>query len=170
MIEAIAERASVRSYKPDPVPEEDLQAILEAALHAPSANDARPWHILVVRDEGKRQQLSRVHQWASFCTQSPVVLVFCAEEQASPHWWIEDASAAVENALIQAVDLGLGTCWIGIRGGSPGHPMSTEQHVRKVCGIPAGIRVLALVTLGYPASALHPKAPGPMENVHYGQW
>ena len=170
MLEAIAERASVRSYKPDPVSEQDVQTILEAALHAPSANNARPWHIVVVRDEGKRQQLSRVHQWASFCTQSPVVLVFCAEEQASPHWWIEDASAAVENALIQAVDLGLGTCWIGIRGGSPGHPMSTEEQVRKVCGIPEGIRVLGLVSLGYPATPPQPKPPGPMANVHHEQW
>ena len=50
MLQALADRASVRSYRPDPVPEEDLQTILEAALHAPSANNARPWHIVVVRE------------------------------------------------------------------------------------------------------------------------
>ena len=170
MLKAIADRASVRAYKPDPVPEEDLQTILEAALHAPSANNARPWHVIVVRDAAKRQQLSQVHQWAGFCTQSPIVLVFCAEESRSPHWWIEDLSAAVENALIQAVDLGLGTCWVGIRGGGPGHALRAEEHVRHVCGLPAGIRVLALVSLGYPSRPPHPLPPGPMTNVHYDSW
>lgn len=170
MLEAIAQRASVRSYKPDTVSDEDIQTILKAALHAPSANNARPWHIVVVRDEARRQQLSGVHQWASFCTQSPVVLVFCAEESRSPHWWIEDLSAAVENALIQASALGLGTCWIGIRGGGPGHGLRSEEHVRKACNIPESIRVLAIVTLGYPASSPHAKQPGPMDNVHYESW
>ncbi|MCK4322893.1 MAG: nitroreductase family protein [Armatimonadetes bacterium] len=170
MLEAIAQRASVRSYKPEPVSDEDIQTILEAALHAPSANNARPWHIVVVRDEVKRQQLSQVHQWASFCTQSPVVLVFCAEESCSPHWWIEDLSAAVENALIQASALGLGTCWIGIRGGGPGHALRPEEHVRKVCDIPEGIRVLAIVSLGYPTDSPHAKQPGPMSNVHDESW
>ena len=170
MLKAIAERASVRSYKPDAVPDEDLHTILEAALHAPSANNARPGHIVVVRDAAKREKLSQVHPWAGFCGQSPVVLIFCAEEELSPHWWIEDCSAAVENALIQAAALGLGTCWIGIRGGSPGHPMSTEECVREVCAIPEGIRVLALVSLGYPASPPHPKPPGPMANVHDESW
>ena len=170
MLEAIAQRASVRSYKPDPVSDEDIQIILEAALHAPSANNARPWHIVVVRDEVRRQQLSGVHQWASFCTQSPVVLVFCAEESRSPHWWIEDLSAAVENALIQASALGLGTCWIGIRGGGPGHPISREEKVRQICDIPHGIRVLAVVSLGHPAGSPHAKQPGPMGNVHGETW
>jgi len=97
-------------------------------------------------------------------------LVFCADVEKSPHWWIEDCSAAVENAMIQAVDLGLGTCWIGVRGGGPGTDMSREEYVRRVVGIPERIRVLALVTLGYPAGPLQPKEPGPMENVHWEQW
>ena len=170
MLEAIAQRASVRSYTPDSISDEDLQTVLEAALHAPSANNARPWHIVVVRDAARRQQLSRVHQWAGFCAQSPVVLVFCAEETRSPHWWIEDLSAAVGNALIQATALGLGPSWIGIRGGGPGHGLRSEEHVRKACDIPESIRVLAIVSLGYPASTPYPKPPGPMSNVHDESW
>ncbi len=170
MLEAIAARASVRSYKPAEVSDEDVQTILEAALHAPSANNARPWHIVVVRNEDKRRQLSRVHQWAGFCADSPVVLAFCAEESKSPHWWIEDLSAAVENALIQATALELGACWGGVRGGGPGHAMRSEEHVRQVLDIPDGIRVLALVSLGHPDRPPHPQASGPMENVHYESW
>ncbi len=170
MLPAIADRASVRSYRSDPVAEEDIQTILEAALHAPSADNARPWHIVVVRDAAKRSQLSQVHQWASFCAESPVVLAFCADESKSPHWWIEDLSAAVENALIQATALGLGSCWIGVRTAGPDQSTRSEQHVRKVLDIPDGIRVLALVTVGYPARRPSPKAPGPMDNVHQESW
>lgn len=170
MLDAIQTRASVRSYTEEPVAEDDLQQVLEAALSAPSANNARPWHIVVVTDAEKRQQLSRVHQWAGFCADSPVVLAFCAEEGSQPHWWIEDTSAAVENALIQAAALGLGTCWIGIRGGSPGHGPEREAKVREVLGIPEDIRVLALVSLGHPAGEPHSKPAGPMDAIHRETW
>jgi nitroreductase len=169
MLKEIWGRTSVRKYKADPVPEEVLQEILEAALHAPTANNARPWHVVVVRDAAKRQHLAKTHQWAGFCAQSPVVLAFCGDPARSSHWWIEDCSAAVENAMIEAVSKGLGTCWIGIRGGD-GKDFSRENYVREALGIPAHMRVLALVSLGYPADAPQPKQPGPMDAIHLEQW
>jgi nitroreductase len=169
MLDAIAKRCSVRAYKSDPIPESDLRAVLEAAFSAPSANNSRPWHIVVVTDAQKRKTLAAVHQWASFCAQSPVVLAVCAQESASPHWWIEDCSAATENILIQAAALGLGTCWIGIRGGE-GKDSGCEDMVRSTLNLPAGIRCLCLISLGYPASAPQPKGPGPMEHIHRETW
>ncbi len=77
MLEAIAKRCSVRGYTDEPVSEDDLQQVLEAALSAPTANNVRPWHIVVVTDADKRQRLSTMSQWASFCAESPVVLAFC---------------------------------------------------------------------------------------------
>ena len=170
MLEAIQKRCSVRSYTDEPVSEEDLQEVLEAALSAPSANNARPWHIIVVTEADKRARLSKVHQYAGFCAQSPVVLAFCADAGSQPHWWIEDTSAALENALVQAAALSLGTCWIGIRGGSPGHDLEREQRVREVLGIPEDIRVLALVSLGHPAGEPHSKPAGPMGAIHHETW
>ncbi len=172
MLEAISKRCSVRSYSDEPVSDEDLQQILEAALSAPSANNVRPWHIIVVTEAEKRARLAQVHQWARFCAESPVVLVFCADAERQPHWWIEDTSAALENALIQATALGLGTCWIGIRGGEDGRGPGPERedYVRELLGIPPHIRVLGLVSLGHPAGASTPKSPGPMEAVHRESW
>jgi nitroreductase len=168
MLKPIWDRVSVRSYKPEAVPEEALQEVLAAALHAPTANNARPWHIVVVRDPAVRKELSQVHQWASFCAQSPVVLAFCGDPARSSHWWIEDCSAAVENAMIEAVAQGLGTCWIGCRG--EGTDTGREDKVRAALGIPAHIRVLALVSLGYPAGSEKPKDPGPMATIHRERW
>lgn len=172
MLDAIRNRCSVRSYADTPVAEEDLEQILEAALAAPSANNVRPWHIVVVTDDQKRASLAAVHQWAGFCAQSPVVLVFCADSRRQPHWWIEDACASLENALIQAAALGLGTCWVGIRGGSgeEGPGPEREELVREVLGIPEEIRVLGLVSLGHPAGETKPKPPGPMDAIHHESW
>lgn len=172
MLEAIAQRCSVRAYTGEPVSEEELQQVLEAALSAPSANNVRPWQIVVVTDESTREKLAEVHQWAGFCAQSPVVLVFCADATRQPHWWIEDTCAALENALIQAAALGLGTCWVGIRGGEGdgGPGPEREQYVRAALNIPEHIRVLALVSLGHPAVDPKPKPAGPMAAVHREVW
>jgi nitroreductase len=171
MIDAIAKRASCRAYKPDPVPDEAVTELVHAALSAPSANNARPYHVIVVRDPAKRAVLATVHQYASFCAQSPVVIVICAEAEKSQHWWIEDCCAAVENVLIQATALGLGSCWIGLRGNPKwGRDYDRESKVREVCGIPENIRVEALITIGYPATDLRPKGPGPLEHIHTETW
>lgn len=169
MLDAIKQRRSVRQYKSDPVPAEALQAIAEAALSAPSANNQRPWHLVFVTDAAKRAKLAQVHQYAAFCTQSPVVVAVCGDEQLADHWWIEDCAAATENAMIQAAALGLGTCWIGIRG-SDQRGYDREAMVREVLGIPDHIRVLCTFSLGYPADTGANRGPGPMENVHQEQW
>ena len=172
MLDAIRRRASVRAYTDEPVAEEHLEEILTAALSAPTANNVRPWHIVVVTDDEKRAKLSQVHQWASFCAQSPVVLVFCADGSRQPHWWIEDACAALENALIQAAELGLGTCWVGIRGGEGGEGPGPEREdlVRDLLSIPAEVRVLGIVSLGHPRGEPTPKQPGPMDAIHRESW
>ncbi len=172
MLEAIRKRCSVRSYAETPVSEEDLEAILEAALSAPTANNVRPWHIVVVTEAEKRAALAKVHQWAGFCAEAPVVLAFCADADKQPHWWIEDSCAALENALIQAADLDLGTCWVGIRGGSgeAGPGPEREDLVREILDIPEEMRVLGLVSLGHPSGDTGPKPAGPMDAIHRESW
>lgn len=169
MLEAIRQRRSVRHYKPDPVPPEVLKEIAEAAFSAPSACNFRPWHLIFVTDGAKREALSRVHQWAGFCAEAPVVVVVCGDPAVSEHWWIEDCCAATENAMIQAAALGLGTCWIGIRGDQQ-RGFTSEETVRRILDIPEGIRVLCTFSLGYPADEGSNRGPGPMENVHYEHW
>jgi nitroreductase len=169
MLDAIANRASCRAYKPDPVPDEMVDELTRAALSAPSANNARPWHLIVVKDQRARQTLATVHRYASFCADSPVVLVVCGDESKSSHWWIEDCSAAIENVLIQATAMGLGTCWVGIRG-SDDRGLEREQRVRNLLGIPEHIRVSALISVGFPLAPPPPKEPGPMSQVHHEAW
>lgn len=169
MLKAIAERYSCRSYTDAPVSEEAVTEIVRAGMRAPSGMNVRPWHIIVVRDPDLRAQLAQVHQYSGFCAQSPVVFAVCGDAQASSHWWQEDCAAAIQNMLMQATDLGLGTCWIGIRGGEE-RGYEREDAVRKVLEVPDHIRILALISCGHPASPGTPKPAGPMEQVHYDGW
>lgn len=169
MLEAIKARRSVRQYTAEAVAEDDLRAICEAAFSAPTANNQRPWHVVVVTDQAKREALSQAHQYAGFCAQAPVVMAMCGDETLAEHWWIDDCAAATENAMIQAAALGLGTCWIGIRGGGS-RDLTREEMVRGILGIPHHVRVLCLFTVGHPATDGANRGPGPMENVHREQW
>lgn len=169
VIKAIAERYSCRAYSDKPVSDEAVGEIVEAGMHAPSGMNVRPWHIVVVRDPELRAQLGQVHQYAGFCAQSPVVFAVCGDEQASEHWWLEDCAAVIQNMLLQASELGLGTCWIGIRG-SEERGYEHEDTVRRILGIPDHIRVSGLISCGYPASPGTPKSAGPMEQVHHDRW
>ena len=169
MLDAIKQRRSVRQYKPDPVPEEALKEICEAAFSAPTASNVRPWHMVVVTDAAKRAALAQVHQYAGFAAGAPAIVVVCGNEREASHWWIEDCCAATENAMIQAAALGLGTCWIGIRG-SDERGYEHEEMVRTLLGIPDCLRVLCLFSLGYPSAEGGNKGPGPMEHVHREKW
>jgi len=170
MLDAIRTRRSVRQFTAGPVTEEQLKALLEACLLAPSANNARPWAIIAVRDADLRAKLAKTHQYAGLCAGAPLVLVIGADGQRSPRWWIDDAAAAMENALLAAEALGLGGCWIGVHAGEHGEDPSREEYVRGLLGIPQHIRILGLAAIGVPAQKPEPRAAGPWEAVHYDRW
>ena len=143
-IDFITRRRSIRRYQTDVVEEEKIRLLLEAAMAAPSADNMRPWHFVVVRDAKLRSELSRVHRWAKMAADAPVVFVVLGDATVSPDSWIEDCSAATENLLLAAANIGLGAVWVGLRG-------AYEQRVRELVEAPTHMRVLCMVPVGYPA-------------------
>ncbi len=161
MLDLIKKRRSIRKYTDDPVSEDQIRAMLEAAMAAPSGNNKQPWEFIVVQDEALRQALADTHPWANMCAGAPVVFVICGHEQASKHW-IADTSAATENLLLEAAALDLGTVWIGI------YPtVEYEETVREALDIPADVRVLCLVACGHPAETKPPHTKYDPDKVHY---
>ncbi|MFQ6133521.1 MAG: nitroreductase family protein [Armatimonadota bacterium] len=166
MLEAIRDRFSCRSYTGEPVSQEDLRTVLAAGFCAPSAHNSRPWHFVVATDQEARQKLSKTHQWSRMCAQAPVVIAVCADRAKDPDWWVDDSAAAIENMLVQAQALGLGTVWIGIYAAE-----GRADYVRGVLDIPQEVEVVGLVAMGYPA-----QSPGEREDrydeecVHWGKW
>jgi nitroreductase len=148
VFEAIKTRKSVRSYSPKPVPNELLLKIAEAAQLAPSASNIQPWQFIFVTDKDKRNKLSE-GRYAGFLAESPVVVVGCGDQKASPRWYMVDVTIALEHIVLAATSEGLGTCWVG----------SFEQDkVKKLLKIPEDYRVVALLALGYPREKVDPTA------------
>jgi len=156
-LDCIKARTSVRSYKPDPVPEGLIDKILEAAVNAPSAGNTQDWEFVVVRDLKNRKALSEAALGQGFVSQAPVVLVVCSDlrrisaaygSRGENLYSIQDTAAAVQNIMLAACDLGLGTCWVGA---------FSEDKVKSVLSLPEHLRPLAIIPVGYPSSI--PKKP-----------
>jgi nitroreductase len=149
-------RRSIRRYKPDPVPENVLNQILEAARLAPSAANRQPCHFIVVKDPKTKKKLG-ISSWAS---DAPVVIVGCADANISPRLFTVDLAIAFEHIVLTATNFGLGTCWMG--------KLGSDETVKSVLGIPEHIKVVAVTALGYPAETPGPKDRKTLsEIVHY---
>jgi len=145
VFDAIQTRRSIRSYLPDPIPEEVLKKILEAGRLAPSANNRMPWNFIVVKDPGKRKAMAESGTYGRFLTESPVVIVGCGDRKAASKWYAVDTTIALENMVIAATAEGVGTCWIG---------SFDEQKVKNLLKVPDDFSVIALVAMGYPKEGL----------------
>ena len=149
--DAIDTRRSVRTYKPDPVPDELITRCLEAARSAPSWRNGQCWRFLVVKDEETIKRLSGLKVYGypinSWLRSAPTVIIACAvpsesgEHDDVPYWAV-DTAIALEHLVLAATALGLGTCWIG---------GFNESSVRTLLGIPDKAKVIAYTPLGYPA-------------------
>lgn len=147
-------RRSVRSYKPDPIPEDVLSRVLGGARVAPSANNVQPWHFVVVKDEAKRRKLAAGQ---SFVGEAPVVIVCCGKRYTDRYSWIRDnmylvdCTIAIDHLTLAARNEGLGTCWIGA---------FDHEEVKRAVDVPDGYDVIMLIPVGYPASESAFREPG----------
>ena len=154
-LDLLLARRSIRRYTHEDVSPEDEQKLIDAAFAAPSANNTRPWHFVMVRDPETRAHLSRVHQWARMCARAPLVIAVLGRPDST--WWIEDCSAATENVLLEAHSLGLGAVWVGTRDETT-EGRRDEMRALEILGAPTdGWRCLCLIAVGHPAETKAPR-------------
>lgn len=148
-METIFKRRSVRKYTETPVTDEQVKQIIRAGMAAPSAKNSREWVFIVLRDPEIYKAFSEVHVNAFAMKTAQAAILVCAdlskEQDPGQGWWIQDCSAAMENMLLEATDLGLGSLWLGV------HPKPDRiACMKKVCGLPEGVEPLGIVALGEP--------------------
>ena len=181
-LEAIRTRRSVRRYSDQPVEPEKLQAVLEAVQQSPSWSNLQCWSLVVVSDQAVRDRISELSYVESFfavygyksnpaqkaLAQAPVVIVACADPSKSgdlrgQQYYMADMGIATENLMLAAHAQGLGSVFVGV---------FDEEKLKELLEIPAGIRVVGLFPLGYPAgeSKGGPPRKPLSEFVHYGTW
>jgi nitroreductase len=158
----VRKRRSIRRYKPDPVPDEVLNQVLEAARLAPSGGNRQPWHFIVVKDSGTKRKLGI----AEFASAAPVVIVGCADptDPVASRTYLIDISIAFEHIVLAAANFGLGTCWQLGWDAKPG----AEEAMKGVLGVPKHMKIVAVTPLGYPADLPRPKDTKALsEIVHF---
>jgi len=164
--EAIRARQSVRSYLDRPIEKDKLVKLLEAARLAPTAANRQEGRFVVVTDPAVRKRLARAAANQGFVAEAGCVIAACAktdyhEMRCGQLSYPIDVAIQIDHMTLRAVELGLGTCWIGA---------FYEDQIREILGIPEDIRVVELLAVGYPADAgLRPKSRRPLEEIAYGE-
>jgi nitroreductase len=157
LLEKILSRKSIRSYENKEIPEEVLHKILEAGRQAPSAANRQPLRFVIVKDQETKKNLINA-SFNGFIKEASVVIVGCANVDSllTGKWAVVDTTIAMQNMVIAAWTFGVGSCWIGA---------FNEEKVKDLLKIPAKWKVVAFVTLGYPAEQPKPKNKKPFEEM-----
>jgi len=155
LLDLLKHRKSIRDFLDKPVEREKVMMCLEAARVAPSASNSQPWKFIVVDDRQLKDKLcgaafSGIYSINAFCKTAPVIVVVISEKSKflariggmfrGTKYYLIDIGAAVEHFVLQAEDLGLGTCWIG---------WFNERAVKSVLEIPHRKKIDVLIALGY---------------------
>ncbi len=171
ILDLITSRRTIKQYQPKFVSWENCARIIDAARHAPSCGNIQNWKFIVVYDSGKKQQLAEAAYEQYDITMAGYLIVVCAELEKAERYYglrgekiytIQNCAAAVQNMLLEAHSLGLGSTWIGA---------FDETAVRSICGIPEEVQPQAIVAIGY-AREIPEKPPKyPLETlIYFGSW
>ena len=172
ILETIKKRRSVRDYLESPVEKEKLIRCLEAARLAPSACNAQPWKFIVVDEPNLKNRLcdaafQGIYKMNGFARKAPVIIIVVSEKEKflakiggvfrNTFYYLIDLGIACEHLILQAAEIGLGTCWIG---------WFDEKAVKKTLGIPKCKKVDVLISMGYSREEkVLQKERYPLENI-----
>lgn len=158
VLDAIKTRRSIRAWKPKDVPDDLILRLIDAARHAPSSHNSQPWHFIIIRDRSVKQRIAETrpdgNRWEA---DAPVLISACIDLDHSPVRWMEDGSAATQNILLAAHDLGLGAVWFSGARGYEVEASETEIVIRKELDLPSNVRPVSNIALGYPDETPKPK-------------
>jgi len=158
LMEAIKGRRSIRKYKPDPVPEEVLQKVMEAVRWSPSWANTQCWEVILVKDPNVKAELANTltttNPARSSMTDAPIVIVLCGKKGVSGYykgqpatvkgdWLMFDTGIAMQSLCLAAYGQGLGTVVVGL---------FDHKKAEEIVGLPQNVEVVAMTPLGYPAS------------------
>lgn len=166
-LNALLSRRSIRRYRPEPVPAKHVRTLLDVAMRAPSAADARPWHFVVIDRKKQLVELADAMPHCDMLREAPLALLVVGDPSLEkiPGFWMQDTAAATENILLAAHAMGYGAVWIGL------HPVEERvAAVRRLLGMPASVIPLALVSVGLPAETLPPEDRYDEGKVHRNAW
>ncbi len=162
-------RRSIRAYKDKEVSDELINTILEAAMAAPSACAKDPWRFIAVKDRDQLKKIADGLTHGKMIASAGVGFVICGDIDAAHDnqlsYMLQDCSAAIENLLLAAHILGLGSVWLGV------HPREERiEHLRRLFLLPENIIPISCIAVGYPDEKKEPRTRFNKDHVHYDKW
>lgn len=166
-MDAIFRRRSIRKYTDEQVSEELLEKIIRAGMAAPSAGNEQPWHFVIINDEKILKEIPKFHPYSSMLPGAKVAIAVCADLNLQRYegYWVQDCSAATQNMLLMADELGLGSVWLGV------YP--TEERVigmKKLLNLPDNIIPFSILPIGYPGEKKEPVDRFDKSRIHWNIW
>ncbi len=166
-MEALLTRRSIRQYAPEPVPDQIIRKLLEAAMSAPSAGNEQPWQFVIITDRKLLDAIPAFHPYADMLRHAPVAVLVCGDRRLERYegYWAQDCAAATQNLLLAAHAEGLGAVWVGIYPGE-----ERVARMQRLLRLPPEVVPLALVPLGRPAERVPPAARYDASRIHRNGW
>lgn len=170
--ELLMRRRSIRKYTEDEISAEDVKLILEAALIAPTSKNSRPWFFVTIEDKRMLEELSKCKEFGAGSIAKCSLAIAVVVDPMMSEAWIEDASVAATFIQLQAEALGLGSCWVQVRGRMRDEEESADDYVKALLSIPHEMQVECIISLGQKGEERKPFNPEKMlwERVHIGEW
>ncbi|GAB4302495.1 MAG: nitroreductase family protein [Marinilabiliales bacterium] len=166
-LKAIFERRSIRKYKSTPVEEEKINMLLKAGMYAPSARNQQPWHFIVIDDRKILNDLATIHPYAKMLLEAPLAILVCSDDtlEETKGYQAVDCSAATQNILLAAHDLGLGSVWLGV------YPREQRMNdIKNLFALPKHIHPISLIAIGYPDETKEVPDRFHPERIHINKW
>lgn len=148
LYEGIISRRSIRKYTGERVDDEEIKSLIRAGMYAPSANNKRPWHFIIIDDRSVLKQIMDVHPYSSMLAAASHAIVVCGDmnKENGPGYYKLDCAAASENILLAAHSKGLGAVWLGVE------PREERiKAVSNILGLPSHIIPVSIISIGVPA-------------------
>lgn len=167
VLDVIKARSSIRRYKDKPIHKQTFLSILEAARLAQSADNRQPWEFIAVTDPAMKRRLVQAAGNQGFVGEAAAVIVCLANPRESAsvgpfEGFMMDLAIAIDNMALTAWDFDIGSCWIGTY---------NEEKVKELLSVPKNLRVVSLLTLGYPDQVPGAKYRKPLDEiVHYEKY
>ncbi|WP_034849478.1 nitroreductase family protein [Clostridium hydrogeniformans] len=168
VIECMYKRRSIRKYSDKHLEDEILLTLIKAATAAPTACNSKPWEYIIVTDKEIKSEIKKKLYFAQY--DAPAMIVVCGNMKLAMSgpvrdYWIQDCSAAIENILLAATSMGLGSLCIGL------HPVeSSARPLYKILDLPNEVIPLGVVYLGYPAEEKEPRTQFDEKHVYWQKY
>jgi nitroreductase len=166
-LKAILSRRSIRKYSKNNIPEEYYEVLLKAAMHAPSGRNRQPWHFIIVSDREILKKLSEISPSWNMLEEAANAIVVCGDLnlEDSESFILQDCSAATQNILLAAHELGLGSVWLGV------HPKEDRlKPLIEILHIPAHILPVSMVSIGKPDESREQPDRYNIDRIHQDRW